>query len=305
VPRVDPWGRDRGRLLQALSVCGAVYLEVDSHSGTGTARLPDPSYAHWLELWREATAAPPSFWRRDLVSAGHLKFSRGEDLLRTLAGSAKAHVPDVRYNFGLGQAVFRCGAAEWGDLAWIVEGFRGLLDATASLAMQEILAFAGSDEAAAQSLCAKLRAGREAWGSSRLRHCIYPVNGSCTEHSDYGVITVQQSSSAGLHARIFGKWLALDPPDGCAVAFAGDMLEILTNGRIQALRHRVCLETLPAAASGGGCMARQSHILFLQPDRDTVVAPLRCCLRGDGTDLSPIRYGDWHNRKASLAHVRF
>mmetsp|Transcript_86320 Transcript_86320/g.279505 ORF Transcript_86320/g.279505 Transcript_86320/m.279505 type:complete len:81 (-) Transcript_86320:50-292(-) len=79
------------------------------------------------------------------------------------------------------------------------------------------------------------------------------------------------------------------------------MLERLTNGRLPALLHGVHLG--PAWAAGTAT-ARQSHILFLQPDRDSVVAPLRCYLRGDGTDLAPVRYGDWHKRKAALAHAR-
>ena len=46
---------------------------------------------------------------------------------------------------------------------------------------------------------------------------------------------------------------------------------------------------------------RQSHMLFLQPDCDTVVAPLADFRSADGADLPPVQYGDWHVEKHRLA----
>eukprot|EP00435_Cladocopium_sp_Y103_P046044 s304_g13.t1 len=130
----------------------------------------------------------------------------------------------------------------------------------------------------------------ESWAGSRLRHSVYPAEGSCTEHTDYGLVTLQQSTGLGLEFVSHGCWQPLEPPSGFAVLFAGDMLEILTNGEVPALVHRV---------SPGD--VRQSHIIFLQPDRETLVQPLQSCLRNDGTDLPAVFYGEWHQTKTSLA----
>merc|ERR1712085_199923 len=86
--------------------------------------------------------------------------------------------------------------------------------------------------------------------------------------------------------------------------FAGDMFEVLTNGHTKALKHRVAL---PGSSSGSPGpieergIVRQSHILFLQPDNDTTVAPLNAFLRHDGTDYQAVRYGSWHRKKVDLA----
>ena len=152
------------------------------------------------------------------------------------------------------------------------------------------------------TLGAKVRDGQESWAGTNLRHSVYPAGGSCTEHTDYGVVTVQQSTADGLEGFICGEWQPLQPPEGCALVFAGDMLERLTSGRVRALKHRVCLSS-PAAsgAQRGAPAARQAHILFLQPDKGTVVQPLQRYARGDGTDPQPIKYGDWHRMKSKLA----
>eukprot|EP00747_Dinoflagellata_sp_TGD_P025346 gnl/TRDRNA2_/TRDRNA2_131194_c0_seq1.p1 gnl/TRDRNA2_/TRDRNA2_131194_c0~~gnl/TRDRNA2_/TRDRNA2_131194_c0_seq1.p1 ORF type:complete len:104 (-),score=7.47 gnl/TRDRNA2_/TRDRNA2_131194_c0_seq1:86-397(-) len=101
-------------------------------------------------------------------------------------------------------------------------------------------------------------------------------------------------------------WWSIQTPPGCALLFAGDMLERLTNGKIQALRHRVCIDSSPAEASTQvrPQAARQSHIVFVQPDRNSIIQPLQSYRRGDHTDLEPIKYGDWHKRKSSLAFRR-
>ena len=147
------------------------------------------------------------------------------------------------------------------------------------------------------SLGANILAGAETWAGSRLRHSLYPSNGSCTEHTDYGVLTLQQSTGPGLEALIAGAWQSLEPPPGFAVLFAGDMLEILTNGCVKALHHRVSRQ---AEAADMQC-ARQSNIIFLQPDNNTLVQPLAPYVLGSGQDLAAVRYGDWHRKKTSLA----
>ncbi|CAE7716119.1 unnamed protein product, partial [Symbiodinium pilosum] len=97
-----------------------------------------------------------------------------------------------------------------------------------------------------------------------------------------------------------GRWLPLQPPPSGGLLFAGDMLERMTNGQVRALVHRVCLDL--GHESSVPSVVRQSHILFIQPDRNTVVRPLRPFCTGN--DLPPVRYGDWHKSKTSLAFAR-
>lgn len=292
VPRIEPWTRDCGCLLDALSVCGAVYLDFNGS-------LPDPHFERWHALFVEALTARPRFNQRPPILWRMLKFSNGEDLARTLEGGTKQHTPDVRHNFGVAHDALCYGPEGWGDLNWISEDFRASVATFSQLMCQEIAPLA-SDEPNG-TLGAKVCSGREIWGGSRLRHSVYPANGSCTEHTDYGAITLQQSTCAGLLGMIRGEWRPLHPPTGCALVFAGDMLERLTNGRVPALKHRVCLNGVGAGSPSPGQVERQSQITFLQPDRNTIVQPLRHFIMGDGTDLPPVRYGDWHSQKTRLA----
>ena len=296
VPIVDPAGE--GALIEALSRYGAVFVRAGPFAGGGD--LPDVEFAGWHGLWQEALMRPSLFWSRPVLQRRTLKYSKGEDLARTLHGSAKEHLPDVRYNFGTGLASTRAPVEDWGDLRWIPEKFRQLFQWTQALVRHELASMSSGEPH--WTLGAKVRDGREGWAGTNLRHSIYPAGGSCTEHTDYGVITLQQSTTDGLEGFIEGEWRPLQPPEGCALVFAGDMLERLTSGHVPALKHRVCL-SLPVvnAVRRGAPAARQAHILFLQPDKGTVVQPLRRYAKGDGSDPPPIVYRDWHRMKASLA----
>ncbi|CAK0857870.1 unnamed protein product [Prorocentrum cordatum] len=132
----------------------------------------------------------------------------------------------------------------WGELHWIQEAFWLQFQWAQALVWRELAPL--SAEEPPGTLGAKVRDRREGWTGTNLRHSVYPAGGSCTEHTDYGVVTVQQSTAGGLEGFIHGEWHPLQPPEGCALVFAGDMLERLTSGRVRALRHRVCLAP-PAA----------------------------------------------------------
>ena len=67
-------------------------------------RLQLVSSFRWLVLhmlaqdlvdWRGATCLEPQ--RRTIVTNNQLRFSQGEDLLRTISGTEKTHTPDVRH----------------------------------------------------------------------------------------------------------------------------------------------------------------------------------------------------------------
>ena len=114
------------------------------------------------------------------------------------------------------------------------------------------------------------------------------------------MLTVQFSNAPGLEVFTEGSWhIVAKPPEGAALVMAGDMLERLTNGVVKAgdvkslpfsiiFPCRLCLtgsiQSLElqknyekekrklSLRSSEGPM-RQSHIIFLQPDEDTVVGP--------------------------------
>jgi len=239
---------------------------------------------------------------RNPVQVGVLKFSQGEDLRRTLVGDSKAHTPDKRYNFGAGIDALDGTAEQWGDLHWIRCCFEEAITMLTELMKVEIGPLARDEPPG--TLGAMVANGREYWAGSRLRHCLYPPSGSCTEHTDYGVITLQQSTAVGFQGKINGTWQNLQPPDGTALVLAGDMLERMTNGKVRALLHRVVMSPTDVDQTPQADVMRQSHIIFLQPDRNTLVQPLLPHIRGDGRDMAPIRYGDWHRTKTSLAFAR-
>ncbi|CAE7210507.1 2ODD19 [Symbiodinium natans] len=234
----------------------------------------------------------------------HLRLSGSEDLSRTLLGEAKYHEPDKRCAFGLSESSAKSQFVDWGDLKWAPEGYMALKAAVAKMFESEVASLCSAEQGSRDLLGVKLRLGWEKWGRSGLRHCVYPAEGTCSSHTDYGVVTLQFSNGPGLEVFAHGSWQVLEePPEGGALLFAGDMLERMTNGQIKALPHRVHVQTdsLEAQSDPGKRGVRQSHILFLQPDSDTWVAPLRPYLLNNGNDLDPIRYGDWHQMKVNLA----
>ncbi|MGR3572269.1 isopenicillin N synthase family dioxygenase [Brevirhabdus sp.] len=108
-------------------------------------------------------------------------------------------------------------------------------------------------------------------------------------HTDYGCLTLLASDgSPGLEVRGKaggeaeaegggdgrGDWLPLSAPPGEFIINFGEMLEMWTDGRVQATPHRVV----------GGAQERISVPLFFNPNHDTNVAPIgsgRRILAGD------------------------
>lgn len=114
MPHIDPWEADRGRLIDALRLCGAAFIPIKKDVfGEG------PHFPAWQDLWREALEDFKSFCKRSVVRKRQLRFSKGEDLLRTRVGESKAHTPDVRYNFGVGHDAASEGREGWRTLEWL------------------------------------------------------------------------------------------------------------------------------------------------------------------------------------------
>jgi len=314
IPCLDPsLASGHGVLLQALATYGLLYLRYGSDddgkppagrgpSASGRGSLAcRPQYGRWQRLLMDAAHLHSSFYQRPCVASRNLRLSRREEMQRVLQGSGSEHAADNRAMFGLSDSALRCPRPCWGDLWWVLEHYRALKESVADLVRRELAPLCG-EERKASTLGMKLRSGKEDWSQSALRHCFNPDHSACAEHTDAGVVTLQCCTAPGLEAHIHGVWHPVQPPPGYGVLFAGDMLERLTNGHIKAMLQRVRLDTpSPVEDPHKQHVLWQSHILFLQPDQDTLVKPLQAFCAGDGTDLPTIRYGDWHTQKVSLA----
>lgn len=302
VPVLD-WPRFQGspgQLLESLMEHGMVYMS-PAWTASACPQLPQPGFDSWQDLLVESRERRLSFVSRPCVRSRLLQLSGREDLGRTMLGREKRYAPDCRMTFGLNDRAIRSDEIDWEELKWIVDDYRSLKNAIVSLIEHELAPWcAGETSEHADDLAAKVACRNESWRSSNLRHCLYPSGGSCADHTDYGLVTLQLSSGPGLEAWIEDGWQPVAPPEGCSVLYAGDMLERLSNGRIRALRHRVVLRG--SFQDADKASVRQSHILFLQPDKHSVIAPLRQFRSSDvAKNMEAVRYGEWHGRKSRLA----
>lgn len=98
-------------------------------------------------------------------------------------------------------------------------------------------------------------------------------------HTDYECFTLLFATAPGLQivdAR--GDWIDVPLIDGAMVMNIGDMMEILSNGRYRATRHRVKKVR----------EERYAFPTFFACDYDYVVAPL---LRGEAPRYAPVKGG--------------
>jgi isopenicillin N synthase-like dioxygenase len=116
-------------------------------------------------------------------------------------------------------------------------------------------------------------------GNSVLRIIHYPpivgaVDGQvrAAAHEDINLITVLPVSTApGLELLTRdGQWIAVDPPAGTVICDTGDMMQVLTDGRLPATTHRVVNPPEPDASR-----ARYSMPFFMHPRNEVVLRPAR------------------------------
>ncbi|MDB4946643.1 MAG: Oxidoreductase [Labilithrix sp.] len=120
-------------------------------------------------------------------------------------------------------------------------------------------------------------------GNSILRLIHYPalaeafVPGAvrAAEHEDINLLTLLcESTSAGLEILTReGRWLAVEAPPGHIVVDSGDMMQLLTNGRLPSTTHRV---VNPDA--GADDVARYSMPFFVHPFPTCPLEPLPFCV---------------------------
>lgn len=191
VPLLDLWGRDKGKLMDALAVCGVVFLDLNGAKQGEQQILAEPNYEEWLKVFDEARSSKADFFSRQCVTGKHLRWSRNEDLNRTMQGDTKAHSPDRRENLSMPDLSAKTGNIDWADLAWIPEKYVVLKQDLVELLEAELRpACLENENRDPKDLASKLVAGREAWSRSGLRHCFYPASGTASEHTDYGIVTL-------------------------------------------------------------------------------------------------------------------
>ena len=134
-------------------------------------------------------------------------------------------------------------------------------------------------------------------GNSVLRLIHYPELGGgvpggavrAAAHEDINLLTVLPvSTRPGLEILTReGAWLAVDVPPDVMVCDTGDMMQLLTGGRLPATTHRV---VNPGGRDGG----RLSMPFFLHPHPDFLLAPLQ-------GDVAPVRTRDFlHERLKAI-----
>lgn len=114
-------------------------------------------------------------------------------------------------------------------------------------------------------------------GNSVLRVIHYPDLGAppepgsirAAQHEDINLMTVLPASTRpGLELMTRdGRWMAVESPPDVMVCDTGDMMQLLTSGRLPATTHRV---VNPEGSDGG----RMSMPFFLHPHPDYVIRPV-------------------------------
>ena len=102
-------------------------------------------------------------------------------------------------------------------------------------------------------------------------------------HTDWGCLTLlYQDQTGGLEVRGRDGWVAAAPIAGTYVVNVGDLLARWTNDRFQSTPHRV------VNRSG---RQRLSCAVFVDPDRDTIIAPVT--RPGEAARHAPVTCGDY------------
>ncbi len=113
-----------------------------------------------------------------------------------------------------------------------------------------------------------------------------------SSHTDYGCLTLlYQDSTGGLQVQGHdGAWIMAHPIPGTFVVNIGDLLARWSNDRFRSTPHRV------VNASG---RTRLSTALFIDPDRDTVIAPVT--RPGEAPRYAPVTCGDYLKSRLDAA----
>ncbi len=109
-----------------------------------------------------------------------------------------------------------------------------------------------------QNPCCTLRLMHYPAGAAPDTEGIHP-------HTDFECLSILTGTASGLQVlNRQGEWLDVDPPRDSFLVIIGDLLEVLTNGRLESTLHRVLMSDVE----------RYSLSFFFGLDYDVVVEPL-------------------------------
>ncbi|MDQ4419318.1 isopenicillin N synthase family oxygenase [Sphingobium sp. DEHP117] len=169
----------------------------------------------------------------------------------------------------------------WPDMPGFQKDVTGYYDHIAAIGRQLFRAFALALGLEEHHFDAHLR-----HPPSQLRLMHYPHNASAEDrpgmgaHTDYECFTLLAVTAPGLQViNKRGEWIDVPLLDGTMIMNIGDMMEILSNGRYLATRHRV--KQVPEE--------RYSFPMFCAFDYDYVVAPI---VRGEAARYAPLKGGE-------------
>uniref|UniRef100_A0ACD5T8K5 Uncharacterized protein n=1 Tax=Avena sativa TaxID=4498 RepID=A0ACD5T8K5_AVESA len=142
----------------------------------------------------------------------------------------------------------------------------------------------------------------------RLNHyppCPLPLPPSCSvtgfgEHTDPQLVSILRSNgAAGLQVALHddgGRWVSVPPNRDAFFVNVGDSLQVLTNGRLKSVRHRV--------VAGSGLKSRVSMIYFGGPPLAQRIAPLPQLLQAGHGSLPLYREFTWGEYKKAAYRSR-
>ncbi|KAI4343079.1 hypothetical protein MLD38_027622 [Melastoma candidum] len=126
------------------------------------------------------------------------------------------------------------------------------------------------------------------------------------EHTDPQIISVLRSNdTAGLEIRLRdGRWVSVPSDQSSFFVCVGDTLQVLTNGRLRSVKHRVLVHDVNERA-------RLSMIYFGSPARDKKISPLPWLLKseeeqGGKSMYKEFTWGEYKDSayKTNLSHDR-
>lgn len=215
--------------------------------------------------------------------------------------------PDAKETFTMRNLAHACWAEDrWpaGDFRPTIEAFHTAAMALGQRLMQRLARVLGEPD--------PFFSNTVTGENTTLRLLHYPARDTATTapthnnpdvfgagaHTDYGLLTLLfQRDVSGLQVlSADDTWLDIPPRKDAVVVNCGDLLERWSNGRYRSTLHRV--KRMPPGQS------RLSIALFIDPDSQTLVAPLPSCVSADRPAIfPPITAGEHVQNRIRASHL--
>ncbi|KAJ7535308.1 hypothetical protein O6H91_12G027200 [Diphasiastrum complanatum] len=133
------------------------------------------------------------------------------------------------------------------------------------------------------------------WGTLHMNHyppCPRPLETmGLAPHTDSSCLTiVQQGSIGGLQIMRHGAWVSVKPHPNAFIIQVGDLLQVLTNGKLKSRLHRAVVNERSS---------RLSLVYFFSPPPTTIVVPLTLS-QNEKSLYKPLSWREYLDVKAKL-----